>query len=135
MVLFFGQYPIAVPFVAIVLAEVAKAAIDRIRQRGKIRFFNPGGMPSGHSAFVSALVVVAANRDGVGSTLFMVSTVVALVVMYDAVNLRSQAGLHAKVLNTLAKGADLEESLGHTLPEVVAGSVFGATVAFVLLNL
>lgn len=132
---FFNQYPIAIPFIAILLAEVVKALIDRIRQRGKIRFLNPGGMPSGHSAFVSSLVVVVATREGVGSTAFMLSAVVALVVMYDAVNLRNQAGLHAKVLNALVRGADLEESLGHTLPEVVVGAFFGALVAFGLLNL
>lgn len=135
MALFFSQYPIAIPFVAILLAEVMKAVIDLVRQRGKIRFLNPGGMPSGHSAFVSALVVVVATREGVGSTAFMMSSVVALIVMYDAVNLRNQAGLHAKVLNSLVKGADLEESLGHTLPEVVVGAFFGALVAFGLLNL
>lgn len=134
MALFFSQYPIAIPFIAILLAEVAKAIIDFVRQRGKIRFINPGGMPSGHSAFVSSLVVVVATREGIGSTAFMLSAVVALIVMYDAVTLRNQAGLHAKVLNALAKGADLEESLGHTLPEVVVGAVFGALIAFGLLN-
>ena len=132
---FFNQYPIAIPFIAILLAEVVKALIDRIRQRGKIRFLNPGGMPSGHSAFVSSLVVVVATREGVGSTAFMLSAVVALVVMYDAVNLRNQAGLHAKALNALTKKTDLEESLGHTLPEVIVGAIFGALVAFGLLNM
>ncbi|MBN2096448.1 divergent PAP2 family protein [Candidatus Peregrinibacteria bacterium] len=133
---FLHQYPIAIPFIAILLAEVVKALIDVILKRGKIRFINPGGMPSGHSAFVSALVVVVANREGVDSTLFMVSAVIALIVMYDAVTLRNEAGLHAKVINKLKKsGARLEESLGHTVWEVVIGAVFGALTAFILLNI
>ncbi len=132
---FFHQYPIAIPFIAILLAEMVKAVIDLIQRRGKIRFINPGGMPSGHSAFVAALVVVVANREGVGSTLFMVSAVVALIVMYDAVTLRNEAGLHAKTLNKLKSGTKLEESLGHTVWEVIAGAVFGAIVAFILLNI
>jgi len=135
MAVLINQYPLIIPFVAILLAEVAKAMIDLIRQRKKIRFLKPGGMPSGHSAFVSALVVVVANHEGVGSTAFMISAVLALVVMYDAVNLRNQAGLHAKILNTLVKKANLEESLGHTLPEVVVGAIFGSLVAFGLLSL
>jgi hypothetical protein len=139
MAAFINQYPLAIPFLAILLAEVVKATIDLFRRRHKIRFINPGGMPSGHSSFVSALVVTVANREGIGSTSFMISAVVAVVVMYDAVLLRGQVGKHAKVLNKLvsSKGgkADLEESLGHTLVEVIGGAVFGSLVAFALLSL
>ena len=132
---FLHQYPIAIPFVAILLAEVLKALIDIVSKRGKIRFINPGGMPSGHSAFVTALVVVVAYREGVESTLFMISAVIALIVMYDAITLRNEAGLHAKTLNKLKPGANLQESLGHNLWEVIVGAVFGAVVAFILLNI
>jgi uncharacterized protein len=135
MALFFNQYPLVIPFVAILLAEMVKALIDRVQKRSKIRFINPGGMPSGHSAFVSSLVVVVAEREGIGSTAFMVSAVLALIVMYDAMNLRGQVGQHAKILNRLDKKADLEESVGHTLPEVVVGALFGALVALGLLSL
>ena len=132
---FLQNYPIAIPFIAILLAELAKALVDIIFRRGKIRFINLGGMPSGHSAFVTALVVVVAYREGIESTMFMISAVIALIVMYDAVTLRSEAGLHAKALNKLKSGAQLEESLGHTVWEVVVGAVFGAIVAFFLLNI
>jgi len=135
MALFINQYPLVIPFVAILLAEMVKATIDLVRRRHKIRFINPGGMPSGHSAFVSALVVTVANREGVGSTAFMISAVVALVVMYDAVVLRNQVGKHAKILNVLVKGSHLEESLGHNVPEVIVGAIFGALVAFGMLSL
>jgi uncharacterized protein len=128
------QYPIAIPFIAIILAESVKAFIDIFRKRGKVRFVNPGGMPSGHSAFVSALVVVVAYREGLGSTMFAISAVIALIVMYDAVNLRQEVGFHAKAINKIRPNAKLEESLGHTLFEVIVGAVFGALVAFLLLN-
>jgi uncharacterized protein len=128
------QYPIIIPFIAIISAEALKAVIDFVRQRGKIRFINPGGMPSGHSSFVSALVVVSAYKDGIDSTMFMVSAVIALIVMYDAVTLRHEAGLHAKAINKIKPGFGLEESLGHTLAEVTVGAVFGALLAFFLLN-
>lgn len=132
--LFLQTYPIAIPFITLLLAEVVKASVDVIRRRGKIRFINPGGMPSGHSAFVSSLVVVAAYREGIESTAFMISAVIALIVMYDAVNLRQEAGLHARAINQLNPKAKLEESLGHTVFEVIVGAVFGAVIAFFLLS-
>jgi uncharacterized protein len=127
------QYPIVIPFIAILAAESVKVLIDFSCRRSKIRFLNPGGMPSGHSAFVSALTVVTANREGISSTLFMISAVLAVIVMYDAINLRGEAGKHAKAINKLDSGARLEESLGHTHLEVLAGAIFGSVVAFVLL--
>jgi acid phosphatase family membrane protein YuiD len=132
--LFFHTYPVAIPFLTLLLAEIIKAFIDVIHKRKKIRFINPGGMPSGHSAFVSALVVTVAYRDTIESTAFMISAALALIVMYDAVNLRNQAGLHAKIINKLKYGSKLEESLGHTIWEVIVGAVFGAVLAFLLLN-
>ena len=131
----FNQYPILIPFIAILLAEITKAAIDLIRRRKSIRFLKAGGMPSGHSAFVGALVVTVANREGVGSALFMISAVLAIIVMYDAIHLRGEAGKHATVLNQLKPEAQLEESLGHTHWQVVVGALFGAIVAFALVSI
>ncbi|MBU0727086.1 divergent PAP2 family protein [Patescibacteria group bacterium] len=130
---FIQEYPIIIPFVAILAAEVAKVITNSLIRKNGFRFLNPGGMPSGHSAFVSALVVTVAYRDGIGSTLFMISAVIALVVMYDAINLRYEAGKHAKEINKLNPKAKLEEMLGHNHWEVVAGATFGAVVAFILL--
>ena len=127
-------YPVLIPFIAMLLAEALKALIDLVRARKKIRFISPGGMPSGHSAFVGALVVVAARRAGIESDLFMISAVIALVVMYDAIHLRNEAGKHARILNALKPEANLEESLGHTHLQVLMGAVLGALIAFLLLG-
>ena len=126
------QYPIIIPFIAILAAELVKVTIDIITKRHKVRFVNTGGMPSGHSAFVSSLVVVVAYREGIESTAFMIAAVIALVVMYDAVTLRMESGRHAESINEFHK-KDLEESLGHTHIEVVAGALFGAILSFILL--
>jgi acid phosphatase family membrane protein YuiD len=133
---FIDKYPILIPFIAILTAETVKVTIDFLRKkRKKLRFLNPGGMPSGHSAFVSALVVVVAYIEGISSVSFMISSVVALIVMYDAINLRNEAGKHAKAINKLNPKANLEESLGHNHWEVIVGAIFGAVVAFALLML
>lgn len=129
---FLHQYPIVIPFIAILAAELVKMTIDLIKKRSKLRFINPGGMPSGHSAFVGSLVAVTAYLEGVESTLFMIAAVIALVVMYDAVTLRNAAGKHAKSINRYHK-TTLEESLGHSVFEVIVGAVFGASLSFFLL--
>ncbi|MBI5411796.1 divergent PAP2 family protein [Candidatus Peregrinibacteria bacterium] len=134
MISFFDQYPVAIPFIAILSAEVIKALIDLIRRRRTIRFLSSGGMPSGHSAFVSATVVVIATKTGIGSPLFMLAAVVAVVVMYDAIHLRLEAGKHAHAINLLRNNNDLEESLGHTHLEVIFGALFGGVLSFLLLN-
>lgn len=129
---FLHQYPIVIPFIAILSAEFVKVTIDRIRKRSKLRFINPGGMPSGHSSFVGSLVAVTAYREGIESTLFMIAAVIALIVMYDAVTLRKSAGKQAEAINKYHK-TGLEESLGHNFWEVTIGAVFGAGLSFVLL--
>jgi acid phosphatase family membrane protein YuiD len=130
---FIQEYPIIIPFIAILAAEATKLVIDLFRKRAKLRFLNPGGMPSGHSAFVAALAVVVANKEGVGSTLFMVSAVLAIIVMYDAINLRGETGKHAKAINKHHPQESLEESLGHNHLEVIVGATFGAVIAFIFL--
>ncbi|MGQ9511367.1 MAG: divergent PAP2 family protein [Thermaceae bacterium] len=105
------------------------------------RFLETGGMPSSHSATVSALAVAVGLREGFGSTLFAVATVFALIVMYDAAGIRRAAGMHAKLLNELV--ADLREVLdkgpqpeplkvllGHTYLEVSVGALLGGFLAW-----
>ena len=128
------QYPIIIPFIAILAAEVVKVTIDMLTKRDKKRFINPGGMPSGHSAFVGSLVVVTAYREGIDSTAFMIAAVIALIVMYDAVTLRFESGKQAQSINKHHKEG-LEESLGHSELEVIIGALFGAILSFGLLTL
>ena len=127
------EYPLIIPFISILAAEFTKSIIDLITSRKKIRFINSGGMPSGHSAFVASLVVIMAFRNGLNSDEFTIATVLAVIIMYDAVNLRKQSGLHAKALNKLNNKLNLDESLGHSLIEVIIGAIFGASLSFVLL--
>jgi len=51
-----------------------------------------GGMPSSHSALVSAMAVAIAFREGLDSPLFALAAGVAGVVMYDAASIRRAAG-------------------------------------------
>jgi uncharacterized protein len=122
------------------LAQVIKA----LRQGGRLSpraFLVSGGMPSAHAALVAALATQVAFLEGVDSTLFAVSAVLAGVVAYDAAGVRRASGEQAKLLNRLvdrvARGrrSDFErlrEELGHQPAEVAAGLLLGVGVTVVI---
>lgn len=106
------------------------------------RFVDTGGMPSSHTAFVSSLATAVGLTEGWRSVLFAVVLSFALLVIYDATNLRRSAGYHAQVLNEivpkLLRGEvlkevvtyrQLRELLGHTPSEVLVGAILGVLVA------
>jgi acid phosphatase family membrane protein YuiD len=93
-----------------------------------------GGMPSAHSAAVSALAASVAIREGFSSTAFAVTLVFALIVMFDAQSVRRAAGQQARLLNQIVQELfkehhlsthKLGELLGHTRIEVFAGLLLG----------
>ncbi|KAL6957949.1 hypothetical protein U1Q18_043610, partial [Sarracenia purpurea var. burkii] len=98
-----------------------------------------GGMPSSHSATVTALAVAVGFRDGFGGSLFATAMTLAFVVMFDAFGVRLQAGRQAEVLNQivyelpaehpLAESRPLRELLGHTPSQVIAGGFLGFITA------
>ena len=65
------------------------------------RFVGSGGMPSSHSAFVVSMATSIGQVYGYNSSMFALSTVFALVVMYDAAGVRRAAGRQAAVLNEI----------------------------------
>ena len=60
-----------------------------------------GGFPSSHSSLVTALATGTACQAGLGDPAFATALVLALVVMYDAMGVRRQAGMHATAINNL----------------------------------
>lgn len=104
-------------------------------------FMETGGMPSSHSAMVAALTTGVALSEGVGSPLFAIAAVFALIVMYDATGVRHSSGVQARLLNELVQelGAVVREGfapkpvrvlLGHTYLEMLAGLLLGIGVGF-----
>jgi len=98
-----------------------------------------GGMPSSHSATVTALAVAIGFQDGFSCSLFATAAIFASVVMYDASGIRLHAGKQAEVLNQivcelpsehpLSETRPLRELLGHTPTQVVAGALLGCAIA------
>lgn len=107
------------------------------------RLSGAGGMPSAHSATVTALVIACARFNGMGSTYFALSVALAAIVIYDAMGVRHEAGEHAKIINQLLKNSaeeenddpdvkELKEMLGHTPLEVVGGVLTGILVPLII---
>ena len=104
------------------------------------RLFGDGGMPSGHSATVTALCVISALVRGPASFEFAVSFVLAIIVCHDATGVRLETEKQAFLLNELVKifseiheekipEVKLKKFVGHTPIQVVAGVLLGAAVA------
>jgi acid phosphatase family membrane protein YuiD len=129
--------------VAWLTADLLKVVILRFRHgvTDWRRFFGTGGMPSSHTAFITALTTCIALSEGMESPIFGLALGLTILTSVDAAGLRRSAGLQAEVLNKIVadlyknkhvKPPKVKETLGHTLPEVLAGVAVGVTVPFLL---
>lgn len=127
-------------FLAGGLSQVVKLAHGWVRTRrlDPRGMWSAGGMPSAHSALVTALAVAVGLTEGFASPDAMIAVGLGTITMADAISIRRAAGEHAKLLNHLVERLDgserataerLQERLGHTRLEVIAGIVVGTLVA------
>lgn len=125
-------------------AQVIKTLVFAIMNKGIdwTRLVGDGGMPSGHSATVTAMATRAAIIFGLGSFQFAVTAMLAIIVMHDAMGVRLETGKQSKVIKELASILEdmgkavkdeekLKELVGHTPVQVIAGALLGMIIAFV----
>ena len=123
-------------------AQALKVLIEwaRTRRFNPLRFFDNGGMPSSHTALVTALTIGVGRDAGVGSPLFAVTLLFSLYFVFEAAGLRMEVGNQARTLNELVDELRhthhldrerLKELVGHTWGEVFGGFLYGALVAAV----
>lgn len=125
------------------IASILKIVVNW-RRTGGVDFralTSLGGMPSAHSAMVSALATSVGLREGFGSAIFVVTLAFAMLVMFDASTVRRAAGLQATLLNQIVDVAlkqhhlpteKLKEILGHTRVEVFVGMLVGVGAGMVV---
>ena len=139
-------------------AQVIKAFLYAVLNRkfSIERLFGDGGMPSGHSATVSAMAAMALLHYGVGSFEFAISAMLAIIVMHDAMGVRLETGKQAEVINELTTLFEeivnefnaedtwekkfqkvfsedkLKEYVGHTPIQVIAGCILGIIIGWML---
>lgn len=123
-------------------AQVLKVLIEfvTLRRWNWALVFEAGGMPSSHSAMVSATALSIGLRMGFDHAMFALSAILAMIVIYDATGIRREAGRQAALINSLfeeiSKGKlppqeRLKEVLGHTPGEAILGTLIGLTIAAV----
>jgi acid phosphatase family membrane protein YuiD len=128
------------------VAQFSKPFVQYLRERewAWSWFFSAGGMPSTHSAIITAATVGLGMEVGFGTPEFAFCVAVCMVVLYDAAGVRRQAGEHARVINAIIddlahghplKEENLKELLGHTPGEVVIGVLVGVTIAILMMTL
>ena len=125
-------------------AQIIKTIIHAIINKGIdfSRLFGDGGMPSGHSATVTAVAVSSGIQCGFDSPVFAVASVLAIVVMHDATGVRWETGKQAAILNDLMDAMQdlnldipgdqkLKLFVGHTPLQVFFGSLLGIIISII----
>ena len=92
-----------IPIIAWFITQLVKMVLELLKGNGlDFRYLvSSGGMPSSHSAIVSALATSVGMIYGFGSAVFGIATVLALVVMYDAAGVRQSVSKQSIVLNDI----------------------------------
>ncbi len=138
-----------VSLAAWLIAQIAKIVINAIvtKKFDIERLVGDGGMPSGHSATVTAMALMTGFRCGFSSPVFGLAMVLAIIVMHDATGVRQEAGKHARSIIELAdiyneyiaeddeelKLEKLKTLVGHTPLQVVCGAGVGIVVVVLYL--
>ena len=153
----FSYTPLMIALFAIIFAQFIKIPIQYAvtRELDWRLFTSTGGMPSSHSAAVTSLTTAVAYEHGVGSTIFAVSTMFAVITMYDATGVRFQAGQQALTINKMRmdlqlfmnetrnwpkkkeeeKIEELKTLLGHKPSEVFMGALTGIAISAIVYSL
>lgn len=135
-----GNHTLLAGLTAWVLAQLLKIPthylINRELDFGLI--FTSGGMPSSHTALMTATSLAIGLYTGFGTPVFALAFAISMVVIYDAAGVRRQAGIHAQRINVLVRellsghpvSQDLlKEVIGHTPQQVVGGLILGTVTA------
>lgn len=125
------------------IAQLIKIIIE-ISKKNKFKtkdflfraLFGTGGMPSSHSATVTALAVGIGIKEGITSPLFALAFVFTFIVIRDASGVRFAAGKQAHAINQIIsnlssteKISKVKEVRGHTPLECFVGILIGLLVS------
>ena len=137
---FFHNTPLMAAMVSTLIAQAVKVIINLIvyKKFDARLLFETGGMPSSHTACVGALWTSIVVIYGMDSPLSAIAFVLGGIVYRDAIGVRRQAGIHAKILNEITKYEESDEHdlylkplktlLGHTPTQALVGLAQGFLV-------
>ncbi|MCM1186417.1 MAG: divergent PAP2 family protein [Lachnoclostridium sp.] len=108
------------------------------------RLVGSGGMPSSHSSTVCAMATAAYYEYGAAGFEFAIALIFAIIVMYDAMGVRRETGIQAKLLNDILEVFEsmgrsevsahdkLKEFVGHTPLQVLMGALLGIFISVIM---
>ena len=140
------NFPLVCAGTGWILAQIIKVFTGVFKQRKfsiVALLFGNGGMPSSHSASVTALAISTGLCYGFDSGFFAIAVMFAIIVMGDAAGVRRETGEQAKILNIITKdlfkhttpaeiNQNLKELVGHTPLQVIVGSALGLLIPFAM---
>lgn len=153
----FNNYPLVAAFAAIVISQIVKVPVALLLKRPSSVALatSTGGMPSSHSAGVTALITSMIAEYGIQSPYVAIASTFGVIVMFDSMGVRRQSGEHGILINELL--ADFEnlrktftqynhediqaleeeerhsrEHLGHKPIEVVFGMLSGIIISLII---
>ncbi len=130
-----------------VLAQIIKFIVDSVKSGlCKERLYSGSGMPSAHSAAVTALMCITGYFYGGDSFEFVITLVVAFIVIYDARGVRYETLRQGRALNNLNEERieegkqpleirKFKEKIGHTIPEIIYGIIIGIICTIIVIVL
>ena len=147
----FKNFPLVAAMAAIFISQVTKIPVAYFLHK-KLNvnlMFSTGGMPSSHSAGVTALITAIIIDHGWQSPLTAISMTFGILVMFDSMGVRRQSGEHGIIINELiseiqaltrpmefseenSKPMQSTEFLGHKPIEVVLGLFYGILLALII---
>lgn len=142
----FSSPIIIASFFAWVLAQVLKVPIYyfRYKEWNWALLASAGGMPSSHSALMTAVTASIGHYAGFDTPAFVLALAITGIVVYDATGVRRESGLQAQRINKIIKEIiehkiwpeeelkDLRESIGHSPGEALAGVLFGIAISIIV---
>lgn len=150
-----NNFPLVAAMAAIFISQVTKIPVAYFLKRPVTitLMFSTGGMPSSHSAGVTALITALIIEYGWGSPFTAIAVTFGILVMFDSMGVRRQSGEHGIILNELIRELQLltrsitgaqdladdeinnmqsSEFLGHKPIEVFFGLLYGILIALLI---
>ena len=133
-----------VPILTFTFTQFIKFVIHGIKHDWDWEYvFAYGHMPSSHTAFVVSVVTAIGYFEGVHTGVFALAVCLAVIVINDAVRLRTYMGDQSHYLNMMVhalkldkkKFPRLKERVGHRTSEVIVGGLLGFFLTLVFIRI
>ena len=134
---FYYEHILLIPSIAFVLSVFIKgifSVVIKWKLDLSIALWS-WGMPSAHTAVTVSLTTALALKYWITSDLFALALSFTVIIIYDAINVRYEAWLHAWALNKHIWERKFRESLWHLPSEAFAWSIVWIVAAVIMFYL